>query len=365
MTKLKDRVLEYYEKNETKVDVFFFLAGFFFDVFTLTDVDDLLGVTQQVVYLLILGAILYFDFLSAHGFVQIPKKIEKVWEYRQPALHFLMGSLLSLYSLFFLKSASLFSSIVFVLLLVVLMIANELKSIRKSGINIKIALYVICVFSFFSITVPVLLGFVGVVPFILSLGLTGAVLYGVFHLLLKKVQDIKLLVKTLLGPGAVVLVLFLVFYVVGWIPPVPLSIQSMGIYHNIEKSEGQYILYHQNSSWSLFGNQGDKDFIAEPGDRIYFFAEIFSPARFSDSVILHWYYKDPRVGWQSTDRIPMAISGGRKNGYRGFATKQNYSEGRWRISVETTDGREIGRIYFNVTKVSESSPDRSFQQEVF
>ncbi|UXR64808.1 DUF2914 domain-containing protein [Bdellovibrio bacteriovorus] len=124
------------------------------------------------------------------------------------------------------------------------------------------------------------------------------------------------------------------------------------------------MLSYETPSWQ-FWQRGDQNFQAEPDDKIYFFAQIFSPARFSDSVILHWYYKDPVRGWQTTDKIPMTIAGGREGGYRGFASKQNYSEGRWRISVETTDGREIGRIYFDVTKVSEINPHRAFYKDIF
>lgn len=364
MKQLKSRLLNYYEQNEAKVDIAFFLGGFFFDIFTLSDIDDVWGIGQQIVYLIILGSILYYDFLDDNGFFKISPRMEKVWNYRQPILHFFLGSLLSVYSLFFLKSASIFSSIVFVILLIGLMVANELKSVQKSKIDIKIGLYVICVFSFFSMTVPVILGFVGIVPFMLSVILTAGVLYGVFHLLLKRVQNHKLVLRRIFAPGAGVLALFVLFYFVGWIPPVPLSIQNMGIYHMIEKSEGKYIASHENPAW-IFWRNGDQKFVAEPNDKIYFFAEIFSPARFSDSVILHWYYKDPRQGWITTDRIPMGISGGRKQGYRGTATKQNYTAGEWRISVETTDGREIGRIYFDVTKVDTANPDRTFNQDIF
>lgn len=364
MKQLKDRLLKFYEENEIKVDIAFFLGGFFFDILTLSAIDDLWGVTQQIIYLLILGSVLYYDFLFTHGLFQPSRRLGKIWEYRQLIVHFLLGSLLSLYSLFFLKSASLFSSVVFVALLMGLMVANEMKRVQRSEINIKIGLYVICVFSFFSMTIPVILGFVGLFPFLLSIAFTGVAIYGAFLLLKRKIQDQRTLQKSLLLPGATVLVLFLAFYLVGWIPPVPLSIQNMGIYHSVEKSEGKYILSHEQASWR-FWRRGDQDFYAEPGDTVYFFAEIFSPARFSDSVILHWYYKDPVRGWQTTDKIPMNITGGRKNGYRGFASKQNYSAGDWRISVETTDGREIGRIYFKVIKLDSNNPERAFYKDIY
>lgn len=364
MASLKERLFEYYEKNETKVDIGFFLGGFVFDIFTLSDIDDPLAIVQQIVYLLVIGWILYRDFMVTHGFAAVSERFKKTWEYRQLAVHFLLGSLLSVYSLFFLKSASIFSSIVFVLLMMGIMVANELKSVQKSAVDLKVGLYVICVFAFFSMTIPVILGFVGLVPFLLAIAMTGLVLYGVLVLLRKKVQDKRLLMRTLALPGAAVLGLFVALYLIGWIPPVPLSVQNMGIYHNIEKVDGNYIVSHERPWWK-FWRTGDQDFTAAPGDKIYFFAEIFSPARFSDSVTLHFYYKDPRAGWMSTDRIPMRISGGRKNGFRGFAIKQNFAEGEGRISVETTDGREIGRIYYDVTKVPEVNPQRTFTQESY
>lgn len=364
MQELKERFLRFYEENEIKVDIAFFLGGFFFDIFTLSAIDDLWGIGQQIVYLMLLGSILYLDFLQSHNFFQAPRRLQRLWDYRQLIVHFLLGSLLSVYSLFFLKSASLFSSLIFVLFLMGLMVANELKSIQRSEINIKVGLFIICLFSFFSITIPVLLGFVGLLPFAIALALTGVALYGAYLLLLKKVGDHKVLQKSLLVPGSTALTTFLAFYLIGWIPPVPLSIQSIGIYHNVEKINGNYIVSSESSSWK-FWHKGDQDFYAEPGDTIYVFARIFSPARFSDSVILHWYYKDPVHGWKTTDKVAMSITGGRKEGFRGFAAKQNYLAGEWRVSVETTDGREIGRIYFDVMKLSERKPARTFNKEIF
>lgn len=359
----KEKAIRYYEENEAKVDMAFFVAGFLFDVLTLSDIDDPLSILQQVVYLLITGSILYFEFLHPLEKTQIHTKYPKIWNYRDLAFHFLLGSLLSVYSLFFLKSSSVFSSILFVIFIMGLMIANEIKVIQKGKLNIKLGLYVVCVFSFFSMMFPVLLGFVGLTPFLLAVLMTLFFLWGAYRLLRKQIQDDHLLLKELFAPTGSVLALFVAFYLLGWIPPVPLSIQNMGVYHNIEKKDGQYILSHENP-WYKFWNSGDQDFKAEPGDKIYFFAQIFSPGRFHDSVYLHWYYKDAKRGWQSADRIPMAITGGRKGGFRGFAIKQNYKNGEWRVSVETTDRREIGRLYFEVTSTA-ANPERHFDQIIF
>jgi len=144
---------------------------------------------------------------------------------------------------------------------------------------------------------------------------------------------------------------------------VPLSVQNMGVYHNIEKRNGSYILSYEKPWWKFWQN-GDQNFLAEKGDAIFFFAEIFSPARFDDSVVLHWIFESPKEGWKTTDRIPMRISGGREGGYRGFSMKENYTAGYWQIRVETTDGREIGRLYFSVENVKEKNLEREFKKVV-
>ena len=80
------------------------------------------------------------------------------------------------------------------------------------------------------------------------------------------------------------------------------------------------------------------------------FFRIFSPARFSDQVQMRWYWKDPARGWTLQDTIPIHIVGGREQGFRGYGFKSNYQPGEWKVQVETTDGREIGRVYFDLDR---------------
>lgn len=365
-TSWKSKALAYYERHELRLSLAFFLGGFVFDVLTLSDIDDPISIAQQVAYILIMGFILCYDFVNGEEaeLQSGPGFVKRFWAYRMLIFHFILGSLLSIYSLFFLKSASFFSSAVFVLFLLGMMVGNELKSVQKSGLDFKIALYVICVFCFFSMIIPILLGFVGMLPFLLSLIATAGFVWAMYKLLEGRVGTI-LLKRRLLAPGAIVALAFTVFYLVGWIPPVPLSATKMGVYHNIEKPAGDvYHLSHEKPWWK-FWRSGDQDFYAQPGDKIFFFVSVFSPARFDDSVYLRWSQYHPKLGWQGTDRIPMRIVGGRKGGYRGFTTKQNFTPGEWRVSVETSDAREIGRMYFDVEAVEASAAPRVFTVEEY
>jgi len=359
---LKQRFLEWYNKNEMKLQIAVFVIGFIFDYFT-ADETDLFTIIQQSVYLIIVAVILSFEHLVEAGAITIKNPDSKFWQYRGLFLHFVLGSLLSLYSFFFLKSASIFNSIVFVIFLMALLVANELPKVQKSGLNIKWALWVLCLFSFYTVLAPLLLGFVGWFPFLLAGTATILCLYLHVRLMMKSQKNFADLKKSFLIPGLTVVGVFILLYFLRLIPPVPLAVTQMGVYHQLEKREGQFILSHEKPWWK-FWHDGDQDFYARSGDVIYFFAQIFSPARFSDEVVIHWLYKDPRAGWVTSDKVRMQISGGRKQGFRGYSLKKNYQPGDWRVQVETTDGREIGRLYFELFPDTNTT-DRIWFQDLF
>lgn len=347
MQELKSKMLQFVEKNETKLEVGFFLGGFLFDILLLTDPDDVFGLIQQVVYLAAVGALLHYEILFRLQKWRPGRFLKRAWAYRNLALHFLFGSLLNLYSLFYIKSASVVSSIAFLALMLAIILANELPIVKRAKVSLKIALYVICLISFFSILFPLLIGFVGWTSFSLALLTTGAAV--VFHLrrLQQAIQDQAVLRRALLAPSAATLALFLGFYVLGWIPPVPLSVKEHGIYHAIEKRNGHYYLSFEKVWWK-FWQTSDSVFRARPGDSLYFYAQVYSPTRISDQVVLHWLLKDARRGWLTSDKISMSIQGGREAGFRGFAYKSNYQPGEWQVRVETTTGIEISRYSFEV-----------------
>ncbi len=357
-THLKKTFSDYYQKYETHLMVAFFLSGFLFDLFTLSDPDDFIAVAQQIVYLSIIGYFLYLEMLHVSDKLRIHPKVAKLWEYRQLLVHFLFGSLLSIYSIFFFKSSSLLSSFAFIIVLSAILIANELSRIQNAGQWLKFGMFVLCLNAFFSMMFPTILGFIGLVPFTMTVIASSLCMFALYKKIRKKEVDKGYIQKQFLTPAIVVQAAFVVFYFAGWIPPVPLSAKAMGIYHNVEKKDGKYLLYHQKPFWKFWAS-GDQTFYARYGDQIYFFSNIYSPARFSDQVNIRWMHDDPKNGWTTWDVIPMKIFGGREDGFRGFTYKSKYTEGNWRVQIETTDGREIGRIYFTVY------PDQGTDERVF
>ena len=346
-------------------NLLFFVAGFVFDIFaTRAGVDHGLMIVQQVIYLAVIGAILYVDFVrdAQPDALPMPRWLERLWKYRSAAFHFCLGTLMNLYSLFFLMSASLFSSIVFVVILFGVVVLNELHAVRRRGLDVKVAFYVLCIFCFWSLMIPIALGSIGRLTFLLSFAATLAMLFGFVIALRRRIGGAQL-VRRLVSPGLAVSLLFLLMYWVGLIPPVPIAARTMGVYHRVERVGDDFRLYYEPSWWRVWRSD-DRRFVAEPGDVVNVFFAIYAPTRFDDTVVVRWSFRDPRSGWQDSDRIPIRITGGREQGFRGVATKENYGPGDWRVFVETRDGREIARLRFAIA-IGTVNPERVFKTEVY
>jgi hypothetical protein len=366
MPSLKNRFEQHIEPIKRYLPAAFFVGGFLFDLLTLDEIDSLFTICLQGFYLFLISFILtqmYCQTKEAEtGFLHY-------WEeYRTEIMHFCIGTLFSCYTIFYFKSASFMVSALFLFILAGLFLANEFKSVKQLGFPFKYGILALCLMSYFAYFVPVLVGKMGATvfmgslvcgllpPFILYRFAKGAGLRG--ELLPQRHPD-----KEILRPSLIVAALFLVLYMNHVIPPVPLSLRFIGVYHRVEKSEGHYALYSERPWWKIWQN-GDQDFMAEPGDKIHIFFRLFSPARFRGQIFLSWFYKDPRQGWLLSDHIPLQIVGGRKEGFRGYGQKNYFDEGSWRVAVETDEGFEIGRIYFQVLKQAASSGHREWRMDL-
>jgi hypothetical protein len=347
-----NRLKLYYEKNERKVAVWSFVGGFLFDIVTLDRIDSWFTIGQQVAYILLVGIALMQMFFEesrpARDVAGMGAIKRAYYEFRNAIVHFILGSLLSLYTLFFFKSSSLFVSFGFMAILVALLIVNESERFKKLGLSVKFALLSICLLSFSAGVVPVFIGSIGMIVFLASM-LVGCIPLAVVNrrIRIHAPERVPQARRQILLPFGCVLVLFLALYLFRLIPPVPLSIQYIGVYHGVERQGDTFVLSHERPFWRFWDN-GDQKFLAQPGDKVYVFFRIFSPARFADQVLLRWYWKDGGGKWRLHDSIPINIVGGRARGFRGYGMKSNYQPGEWKLQVETTDEREIGRVYFDL-----------------
>lgn len=325
----------------------FLAGGFTFDVVTLGRIDHWVTLLQQGVFLLLIGGLLTFEARFDVRGLPLPRWFERRRSYCESLVHFLFGGLLSAYTIFYFKSASSLSSALFLLLLVALLVLNERPMLRRRGLSVKFLLFSLCVASFFTYLVPILWRSIGVVTFTVSICLSLLVTCLFLELITRKVQLPLRSAGHLLAPALAVQILFSGLYYMGALPPVPLSIQYMGIFHEVERHGDAFLLYHENPFWRFWHN-GDQLFHARDGDRIYGYARIFSPTNFADAVFVRWLHESSPGEWITSDRIRVEITGGRDEGFRGYTYKQNYDTGEWQMRVETEDGRELGRIYFTV-----------------
>ena len=325
----------------------FFLLGFLFDLLTVTRIDDKITIFQQGIYLVVIAYFLYLELLYLKNPVDFtPIAFKKLWKYREEIIHFLFGSLLSIYSLFYLKSSSSLHGLLFISFLFILLIANEFPYFRKLGLKLRFAIFSLSVCSYTSFLVPILFGTIGIIEFSCSIFVAVLFLLLIWFLIRKKISDKKIILTQMLLPSISMQCVFVLMYFLAIIPPVPLSVQKMGVYHKIVRKDSTYELYHEKPWWKFWEN-GDQRFYARPGDTVYLFVRIFSPVSFSHRIKIQWQKKEKNK-WILQDTIPIAIKGGREKGYRGIAQKRNYSEGNWRVLVTTSNNREISRIYFSI-----------------
>lgn len=356
------RIKDTYSRYERYAPAAFFLGGLVFDIATTGRIDSWANIATQAVYLLVIGILLTLEALDAHGKTRIPRFLEAPWRYREEIIHFFLGSLLSVFTIFYFKSASLLSSFLFFVAIVVLLVANELPRFQKMGLSVRFAIFTVCLVSFFCYVIPILWGAVGFFPFLAALILSASIFYCIHAVLAKRVEDATSLATKVIRPAQTVIVVFFALYALQWIPPIPVSLTKIGIYHHVARTAEGYELSHEQPWWK-FWRSGDQRFVARPGDKIYAYFGVFSPTGFADQVRVRWLF-DGREGWSGTDAIPVKITGGREDGFRGFTVKENYEAGDWQVRVETGDGREIGRLYFTVEKATDSTTPREFLKTV-
>ena len=342
-----EKFKNFYQHHQVLVGVIVFLSGFLIDVFTLGEIDDPFSLIQQLVYLLLIGIILYFELTSS-----VPTLVKKYWEYRELVVQFLFGSLLSIYTLYFFHSASQITGLLFITLLALLLVANEFPQFQKLEFGVKFILLSLCTISYSLIIFPILFGHISILGFFTSILFSIAIFLGIFYLKKDSVNDLK---KKFLYPVVGTHLFFIFAYFLNIIPPVPIAVKHIGVYHRIEKLNDSYRLSFIRPKY-LFWQDTNDDFQARPEDTLNIFVQIFSPRAFSDQVHLE-FYRDGK----KQDSIPLSIKGGRSEGYRGFVSKKNYGPGEWKVIVVSSDNRPFGNFSFTVHSDT-TITDRHFKE---
>jgi hypothetical protein len=368
-----------YAKQE---HVLFFIGGFCFDLLLLERIDSVPMLIHQGSYVALLTVLMAVDH---HYTVKGPPKNRfgaKALEWRLDIIHFLFGTLLNAFLVFYFKAASGVVAFLFMAGLGALLLANELPRFRKLGPLMRMALYSFTVTSYLSYLGPVLFGFLSAFLFVTSAVISSAVIYGLWRLYSRWTHDPQWTFKRAVAPALAIQAALVISYFLHAVPPVPLSLKWIGMYHDVvaEKDERgrthEVRLMHQRPFWRIW-EHGDQTFRARPGDRIHAWMRIFAPKKFHDKLYVRWSYYDEKQGWIATERgerraIPLTIQNawGSEEGWYGDTYKENYrdAEGRvlgkeWKVTVLTDDDRTVGGISFTLLD-DESTEPRQFQEDI-
>ncbi|MFV1884044.1 MAG: DUF2914 domain-containing protein [Balneola sp.] len=360
MIKKVSRFRAFIRKHQKYAPIAFFITGFIWDSLTLGRIDRLYDRIILCTYLGSLSACMYLYNLSDDGKWK-DTFIERFEEYLPLAIQFFLGGLCSAYVIYFSRSVSFSKTIIFFIILVVLLFANELLKKRISNKYLQFSAYFFVNFTFFTFFIPVLVKHMNTAIFLtsglISLASTIALIVYIYNSspsTRKEIHEGKML-------GLIIGIYLMInsFYFLNLIPPVPLALDTGLVAHSIEKQNGQYEVSYERPGWYKFWRRNRQQYVHTVGKDIYVFTSIFAPSNLNKEIAHRWKWFSPHTQkWEIIDDIRFEITGGRDEGFRGYTVKNNVMEGRWKVDVITEEGLVLGIIDFEVIEDSTLSPKR-------
>jgi hypothetical protein len=329
-----------------------FLLGFIVDNLTLNRVDQLFD--NVVLFSYVILAMLSIVLLYAGIAERFSERVSRFFRTKSPILmQYAFGGLLSGMLIFYGRSGSLADSWIFLAIIIGFIYGNETIKDRAGRLVYNLVIFFIGLFAYTVLVVPVVLGKMGPWVFIGSGLLALLIMYVFFGFLERVVPNFVRLQKrsVVFFVGLVYLVLNGLYFT-NSIPPIPLSLKHVGVYHNVVKHEdGTYALTYEKPEWWEWYRVSDSKFHYRSSEGIYCYASVFAPSRLATEIYHRWQYYDEAAGkWKDHgNRLAYSISGGRGEGYRGYTEIENYREGAWRCIVETERGQVLGKETFEIT----------------
>ena len=331
-----------------------FICGFVTDLILLNKVDSLFDNLILLFYVILAMVGIVLLYASAAG--KMSEKLNlHLRVYAPLIMQYAFGGLLSGMLIFYGRSASLVDSWPFLLIIAVIIYLNETVRDRSSRLVLTLSMFFIGLFSYVVLVVPTFSGKMGAWIFIGS-GILALVIMYAFLQALKLVipNFLNLQMKTVVFSIGSIFAILNFLYFLNIIPPIPLSIKDIGIYHSVVRFDnGDYQLTYEDGSWWHFWKRSDTTFHPEVGGNVFCFTRVFTPTRLNTEIYHRWEYRDPDKGWTTHARVHYPIFGGRDDGYRGYTQVGNFRDGTWRCTVETARGQVLGREKFKIDSSSQ------------
>ncbi|OGH67067.1 MAG: hypothetical protein A3B90_00565 [Candidatus Magasanikbacteria bacterium RIFCSPHIGHO2_02_FULL_41_13] len=348
-------IKHWYEKYERILLPAMLLFGVITDAWAFAEIDTVVVLSILGVYLVTSGGIILF--LNRYDTKILPdlNRFRCYLRLLSPLLiQFLFGALLNAVFIFYFFSGTLFVSWPFLLLVVFLMISNDVFRHHFVKPLVQVSVYFFLLFSYVSIALPFLFNSLSIWLFIVS-GAASIILISVYLFVLTRLaastkkQSINFILSIL-----VISIFMNALYFFNIVPPIPLALREHLVSHGIVRSAGGYLLHVEKESWwkkifigSTFHKSGEES--------LSVYTAIFAPKNLNAKIIHDWqWYDTTKKEWVSKDRLSFLLTGGRREGFRGYSTKTTVPAGQWRVYVKTERGQVLGRVSFTVVIASES-----------
>jgi hypothetical protein len=346
-------LIEWWNRWERVLGTCSLVVGFVFDLFLAKRPDNALDNILLISYLFIAAAIIII--LNLHMYRRQEEEPRSAPLLLLLILQFCFGGLASNLLVLYGKSGTFADSALFIIILFGMLVGNEFLKSRYAQLRFNIVVYYILLLTYCIIAVPTfLLHSVGTLVFlvsgVLSIGVIAIFLGLVYFLVFRgrnrvqHIYEVSVLV-------AIAFIFFNGLYFLNIIPPVPLSIKSIGVYHSVTKTApGVYAGKYETSPWYIFWRDTSDKYTVTGVTQATCFSSVFAPTGLSAPVFHRWEkYDEATKSWMTQSRLSFPINGGRDEGFRGW-TIAVVSAGRWRCDVETEGGALIGRISFDVVE---------------
>jgi hypothetical protein len=127
-----------------------------------------------------------------------------------------------------------------------------------------------------------------------------------------------------------------------------LALREEAISHGITRTGDGYTLQVEKESWIKKLWSGST-FHKNVGESVSVYTAIFAPKDLNAKIIHDWqWYDERKKEWVSKDQLSFTLTGGRREGFRGYSTKTTVPFGHWRVYVKTERGQILGRVSFTV-----------------
>lgn len=349
------RLLERYERH---ISLAFFFLGFVWDNFFIVGVTVWYDNLVIIAYLCItLGCIVLLNLHDVRGFTG--RRTLKAIDITPYVMQFAFGGLFNAFSIFYYRAGSLTGSWPFLCILAFLLVGNEFFRERYRRLVFPLSVYFICLYSYLIFAIPVILRQMG--PWIFFLSGAASLLFMAAVIMLLRIiipSKMRQNMRMALASIGIVYVGFNALYFTNVIPPIPLYMKNVGVYHSVQRVENGYAVTFERVPWyeKMFRDTSPTLHIIS-GASAYVFSAVEAPTRLNAGIVHKWqYYDDKKRVWADQGSYRFSITGGRVEGYRGYTVKLHPAPGKWRVDVTTDRGQILGRIGFTVQETS-TEPD--------